>query len=490
MKKFTHLLLLGMFGLWFALQANPAHAQGGRLIAETELKDYDKLPSVYLHNLWKGVEKIGDKQKKEIALIAKYYVLYQTIPERQKDGNVVLRRQEFKDRIEHYYVRDLHRPNNQEFRDLMTKELVKCFRMVFAKNQFGLLENDIPSCVNAGLMLPELGKIDSIEVLDLLTDLIQDSGKPAAAWGSALTGLGRTPMGPGFLMATSTLAPGKAYGKEDAVKLFAFKGLQEAYRKPVKESDLGFAATGFLNDAKRKKLAERLNPMINYILVPPHLASQAEADGFRYIRCEAIKALARIPVPYVPESPDPKTLKKGKILAPVAYALLRVLAEGPDAVWPPATPAEKYEAALGLCQINGSAKLEEEKLGEPNRYNNDMAVALVGQFLVRFVEEYQADRAKFLSAEKLPPRMAWKVVSRYLAKAVEEFPNRLPAGSKARQNAEGYYGAIQPSLQQMTEHKAAETPSQLMALVRNLSNPDPAVYQGTEYKINLRWPPF
>ena len=116
--------------------------------------------------------------------------------------------------------------------------------------------------------------------------------------GATAFSLGTAPLGQGPLLSIATLCPSKNYGPQDAIRLFAFKGLQEQFRNFPKELDFTFAATGFLEPPeKRKKLADRLNPVISYILNPPALGSQAEIDGYRYIRCEAIKALAQVPLP-------------------------------------------------------------------------------------------------------------------------------------------------------------------------------------------------
>jgi len=485
MSKYTCLILVSFLAAVVALAASgPAWAQPERLVAESELKPFEDIPVPELVKLLSGEIPVDDKAKKDIALMAKYYVYSMTLPERQKDGTVIKRREGFHERIQFYVVKEGYKEKNKDVRLALAKEMIACFKTVFERNAMGEPKLDMASCVNAALMLPTFAQLESPDIIDFLTDLVRDRGRSPVAWASALTGLAATPMGQGPVLSATTLVPTREYGKFDAVKLLAFKALQVYLAPHPKELDLDFSGTGFLDKEKRQKLAERVNPLIDYILYPPYLASKAEIDGYRFIRCEAIKALALIPVPYVPDQPDAKNKTPGKILAPTAYALMRVLAKGPDALSPPANLSEKMYAALGLCQIDASIKLD-ENLVPAGRYNQELAPPLVGAFLGEFVQAYQQDLTIFTNPDlKLPPRLPWKVFSKTIELALKDAPKNFTSAA-----AKGVLADVtktaQTELSQMWTWKQVN-PAPLQSLVNGLKAPDPVVYQGTPYQVRLK----
>jgi hypothetical protein len=466
-----------------------ALAQGGRLVTEEELKKFESIGITEISKLMNGETAIGDKQKKEIALMAKYYVYYMTIPERQKDGKVGERRHEFKIRTETYIANPKLADKNKDFRDELCKQMIACFQEVFKKNVLGELENDMPSCVNAALLLPIFAKFDNAEITDFLAELVRDRGKPPGAWGVALAGLGVSPVGLGPLQMTTTGVTGRSYGKEDTIKLFALQGLATCFSRLHEDPAIQkFIAQGLMvpgqeqmDNAKRRKLADFVNPVIEYILNPPPLNSLAEADGFRYIRCEAIKALARFPLPYIPAAPDLKG-NYGGIMSTPAYALMRVLADekvldqASDALDPESTLQEKLHAALGLCQMKSGGKLDFNK---PARYNQELAVRLVGEFLVDFVNEFKKDHGKFeKDAAKYPPLLPWKVSARTVKMALAD----ANFTDKAKKYIQDMENKIAPALQQIAMWKSVDAPSNLLGGLK----PAEAVYTGTEYKIKVR----
>jgi hypothetical protein len=282
--------------------------------------------------------------------------------------------------------------------------------------------------------------------------------------------------------------------------LFAFKALQMCFLEPPPGLNLDFGLVGFMDKSdlakdkqKRQQLANRLNPLINYILVPPYLASKAERDGYRFIRAEAIRALGQIALPFVPETPGVQDKKKGKVLAPVAYALMRVLVDGDDGLYPPPSLIEKVEAALGLCRINANAKVEEEGKN-PSRYNDEISVVLVGDALVHFIKQYQNDPGASPLAKasaKIPPMLPWKIYSKLLLRGLDEFSKNL-ASAKAKQNLAKIVDNVKPDLEKIAAPGAWKDVGQPLGVMENLHSftaPNPVVYQDTEYKITFpRWP--
>src|SRR5262249_15360068 len=109
-------------------------------------------------------------------------------------------------------------------------------------------------------------------------------------------------------------------------------------------------------------------------------------DAVAFLRREAIKTLAEARAPAVEVVQDPQANPvEGN--GPVAYGLLRVLA----GLEPPATQAERAEAALGICAM---------KAGLIDVYQPDLGVYLVGNFIAGFVKDYQLDYNAFSGKEK------------------------------------------------------------------------------------------
>lgn len=485
MKPIALIVRCVLPALFAVLLPLSASAQGkNRLISQEEISKFENLKFSDRADLVSGAIKLSTKEDKDkVALMARYWVYRMTIPEHQANGNVATWRNQGDEFVKNSVLFDKDLPKNKDFRDLFARELITCFKTVFARNVFGEMECDTLSCINAGLFLPTLGRLDNIEIMDFLSDLVRDPGKPGAPLSSALAGLATSALGQGPVLTTAVLAPGRTYGTHDAIKLFGFKAMREFLSHAPPEMDFKFAV-GFLDKAKRVKMAERLNPLIDYILNPPHLATQAEIDGYRYIRCEAIKALAQVPVPYVPEEPDVQTKVRGKILAPTAYTLMRVLAEGNDALSPPPTLAEQCEAAMGLARIDSKIVLEENL---PSLYNEELAVALVGKFLVRYIQAYNADRGNFLGTKKSPPKLPWKVYTKTITLTFDGFNKNLSPMGKAKQQMADLIQAMSGPMNAIaTWQQVGGSESQLLGLVGALSPADTAAYLKTAYQVRLK----
>jgi len=160
------------------------------------------------------------------------------------------------------------------------------------------------------------------------------------------------------------------------------------------------------------------------------VSSQDERDAQRFIRREIIAALAMTGVPAV-------TALNGKIEAPVAVALLKVLA---NKVQPEPVIQERLEAALGVCYFN---KYVEE-------YDPKIGVYLVGACVSDVFSEYKKDFANITQKAKVkqPTYLAWKHVSKRLDAALAELVNNTSKTSSAAE-AKKIESIAKPILQQI-----------------------------------------
>src|SRR5262249_17234049 len=113
--------------------------------------------------------------------------------------------------------------------------------------------------------------------------------------------------------------------------------------------------------------------LVEFVLRKPNYpsnATSAEKDAFRYVRREAIRALAQTRYPAIMN-------KKQFVGTPTALALVRVLAD--DGIAPEASLSEKLEAAVGLCQLQTNLA---------DGYQPDYAAHAVGQFAVELAKEF------------------------------------------------------------------------------------------------------
>lgn len=171
----------------------------------------------------------------------------------------------------------------------------------------------------------------------------------------------------------------------DAVKLYALRGLKEL-----------LAALGRLKDADRE--AKVLQGLIEFIKRPatfPKGTAADEVEAFRYVRREAIRALAQGRVPAV--------VQKKEIVAMPALELLRVLSK--DGITPEPSLSEQFEAALGLCKMQ--SKLHKD-------YQPDYVAQHLGYFLNDFMTRYNDDRTKPIRSD------AWKIQAVRLQQALDE----------------------------------------------------------------------
>lgn len=201
-----------------------------------------------------------------------------------------------------------------------------------------------------------LGQLFTHQIILHSKEVLQD-GLPIARVNVARVLARLADLGNGELADTLTdLA--KAPNQPDAVKYWAFRGLRNLLAIPVpmppdppvvNAAQEARAVAALVEFIQRKPLFARGTP-------------QAEVDGFRVVRREAIRALAQA-----------HNLTAGNPRP--ALVLLRVV--GKDAaVAPEPRLDERLEAAIGVARVRAAAD---------KAYNPDYAAWVVGRFVVDFV---------------------------------------------------------------------------------------------------------
>jgi hypothetical protein len=246
-----------------------------------------------------------------------------------------------------------HPPNaakNQEFMKHFGQELAKRFREVF--ENFDMTDNDRLIVVNAGLMLPHAAKTKTDAIADLLIDLLKDSKK------------------------------------HDLLKLYALKGLTEYFPARVLHEDEEGIKERVEQKVRDAKRIEALRAFLDH-----KWSDKMDPAAVQFIRREAFAALAQAQVPAVHFQ-----RKQKKLEAPAVYGLIRPLVAD-SGLTPPPSFGEKCEAAIGLCNLKAAPD-----------YQADVAIYLVGNFLLEFTTEYQQDYANFSRKDnkKQPPLVPWK----------------------------------------------------------------------------------
>jgi hypothetical protein len=356
--------------------------------------------------------------------------------------------------------------NHDKFLSLFGRELVKSFQKVLALPVEDFNPKEYESMlVHTSLMLEPLGQVGQPEVATFLAGLVKDPKIPARA---------KEPP------KESKNADMRINSVKDVIRLYAFKGLRECFMARPPE------VFSFTQDPEREAIVDRLQPIVDFLAGPPTLAATASEDevaAFRYIRREAVRALAETRLHSVPFL-DGKTLK-----APVAHALARVLAGDKAGMAPPPRLSERLEAAIGLCQMKGEVEANRTAV---IKLQPDLVVGLVGKTVVELAQAYQQDYPNIdLKTGKLP-RQAWKAYADRMGYALKDLQATLPAKADvARKNAAALEKAATPLLKLMRNHKGLSDLQELQDALRNMPRPEAEVYVGASgHQIELgAWPP-
>jgi hypothetical protein len=173
----------------------------------------------------------------------------------------------------------------------------------------------------------------------------------------------------------------------EGARLYALRGLREllAQNPPVLGKERLPAVVAALTEALDHKPG-----------FDPKVTAPEEVDGFRYVRREAVRALAQVK--------DPSGGGPGK----PALALLRVV--DADGLTPEPRVDERLEAAIGLAHMRPADKNDK-------KYQPGYVVFHIGQMLDAFALAVQQDR-QAASAASAPKRLPWQSYAARLADAL------------------------------------------------------------------------
>jgi hypothetical protein len=204
----------------------------------------------------------------------------------------------------------------------------------------------------------------------------------------------------------------------DAVKFWALHGLEGLFN-----GSYNLSATPVDQRPNRRALAKDdlenqiIVALVDFVLRKPNLRpnpTPEEVEGFRYVRRQAIRALAQTRFPAVMN-------KKEFVGTPTALALSRVLVD--DGISPTANLSEKLEAAIGICQ------LQTNLTNPPVDYYPDYAAHAVGLFIV---ELGKAFNGRPQIAQGQTPDYPWKLFAGRLLAALQSWkeanPTNTPSG--------------------------------------------------------------
>jgi hypothetical protein len=328
---------------------------------------------------------------------------------------------------------------NQAFMKQWTERMVATFKDAFAKLVPNAKENRV-AIVNIALLLPVYAKTRHEGFGEYLESVLADEKQ------------------------------------HDVVKLYAVKALREYFipfaARPHKASDDP-------EDEGYKELqlriardTQRVQALLNFV--------NRKWDGMdpavaQFIRREAIQTLAEARVPAM-------DLRKGKVVAPVAYTLARFLAPGKDGPYPPPSLSEKCEAAIGILQLD-TRGLE--------GYNPEPALYLAGQFLLEFTTEYTKDYAHFggklgvkKDERKTPPVLPWKFMSERLVRGLEFLKSGVRDNHPAFAKAMKLRDKAQQVIAVVRSHGRLESPVELQQAVNALAPKGWELYKGNkEYQV-------
>lgn len=219
----------------------------------------------------------------------------------------------------------------------------------------------------------------------------------------------------------------KGTGTHDAVRVYAIKGIKESFPiAPVTDK------VNIFNRAVLDRMhaeTKQVDALVHYIERPIKVKGMTaeEIAVLRYLRREAIVALAQAGAPAVVAAEKPQKIDKEMVQHKglVAPTLMKVLANN---LQPEATLQEKIEAAIGLCQM---------KYTDMPEYNAEIGVYLTGRMLHEFMTEYATDFANFTAATgKKVPYIAWKTESLRIKAALAELKKNTKDAAKAAGEAE------------------------------------------------------
>src|SRR5205823_2152138 len=139
----------------------------------------------------------------------------------------------------------------------------------------------------------------------------------------------------------------------DAVKFWALHGMESLFTASYNYSAVPVNERPTRRALSKADLEDQcIVALVEFVLRKPNLPpnpTPEEVEGFRYVRRQAIRALAQTRFPAVMN-------KKEFVGTPTALAFCRVLVD--DGISPTASLSEKLEAAIGLCQLQTNSPID------------------------------------------------------------------------------------------------------------------------------------
>jgi len=325
---------------------------------------------------------------------------------------------DFKNNYMAYSLRD--RDKNKVFMQMFNQEMIALLKILLAKdfNTYKIAQ------INAGVMLPALAAYGDEDFGNYLAEMVKDTKL------------------------------------HDALKLYALKGLRQFFAVRPPQVDIAEAAVGKVDAARVEVVLAFLSRET------PKEASAEEVEATRFIRREAIKALAQTHIPAT-------LVDKNVVKVPVAQGLLRVLAAERNDLAPLPSLTEKAEAAIGLCRIQPTAI---------EQYQPEASVYLVGKFLLDFAREYRKDEPNFGGKADRPPLLPWKSYADRLQKALKAMQEAKgpPPDAAYKEKLKKLVEYSFPLLELMKHHQPIDDPTVLEGALAKMWPMTPAMtlYQG------------
>jgi len=328
---------------------------------------------------------------------------------------------------------------DRSFMDLAVRNKAtnKAFMQIYNKQMIALLKNlmaqdfnnpwwRVPQ-INGAVMLPVLARYGDEDVGDYLTEMLKDPKL------------------------------------HDALKVYALKGLREFFAASPPQVDRD-------EQKVRPRDAARVEVLLAFLTRPaPKDAPPEEVEAWRFIRREAIKALAQTRMPAA-------VVDKTGVKVPVALGLMKVLAPEKNGLAPTSSLTEKGEAAIGLCRMNAK---------DFERYKPEATVYLVGKFLVEFATKYREDEPNFGGKTNRPPLLPWKYYAERLEQSLLELQKQAnvqqPPNPAYQQNVKVLLDhTLLPLLGKMKRHDRIDAPDLLENALAKMWPAAPALgpYQG------------
>ncbi len=321
-------------------------------------------------------------------------------------------------------------PGNRVFMDVFSRDLIDAVK--YAMKSLKVAEQR-QQCVNIAQMLSMLALCKNEQVGDFLTEVVADSKQ------------------------------------HPLYRFYAVRGLREFF--PVYQVTGKDDLTSKIVQDKRARALQRVGAVQAYIFQKWEFTPgvKEELDAVIYQRREGVRTLAQAEVPAV--EVEKNALGAAiKVEGAVAVSLMKVLMK--DGLTPPASLAERAEAAIGVCKL---------KVQNQDVYRSDLAVVLVGQLLLDFTEQYVVDYNAAVSTKKIP-LLPWRVYAERLTEALKDFQKYSPRENETQRKTvdqiKELVAKVTPLLDSVKALQRVEAPAEFRDFVGTLQLTTTTVFEG------------